>query len=154
VPVAASTPTSPIHTRFGAAIPRLPLNKLGSSLDTFAPFTQAITEDLFWQWMAVDVIALWMPRIYNSLVRGRNPYKATDDPSFNDSLNEGQQMTKLATGTFKGLNWRYFGEEASREFLIGPGMLGMMSVMYGLYRTVLNPAIRMPTRMLTVLASL
>jgi hypothetical protein len=153
VPVAPSSASPPgaVNTRFGAAMPAIPLHKLGSSLDAFVPFTQAITEDLFWQWMAVDVIALWMPRIYNSLVRGRDPYNAAEDPKFNNSLNEAQQMGKLAVGTVKGLNWRYFSEEASREFLIGPGMLGMMSVMYGLYRTILNPAIRMPITVLTQL---
>jgi hypothetical protein len=126
-------------------------SRLGSSLDTFIPFTQKISEDFFWQFMALDVLGLWMTRVRNSLIRGRQEYKPEQDPSFTPNLSEPQQMAKIAGGFLKGLNWRYFGEEAGREFTIGPGILILTAGLYGLYRPLIGKGLFLPNQRLTQL---
>jgi hypothetical protein len=133
------------NVRFGG------LERLGNTLDSFVPFTQAISEDFFSQFMVLDGLGLWMARIWNSITRGRTPYKPEDDPTWNSNLNEAQQLGKIANGTLKGLNWGYFLEEAGREFLIGPGVFSTFATTYGLYRAFMNPAIRLSMPALTQL---
>jgi hypothetical protein len=129
---------------------RFRLERLGNSLDAFVPFTQAITEDFFWQFIMLDVFALWMTRIYNSLTRGRKPYQL---PADKDSKNANrphtvQEKAQIAAGTVKGLNWTYFAEEAGREFLVGPGFFSLFGMVYGLYRLNINQGIHLPIQAL------
>ena len=145
----ASSP-KPSAVRYGG-LPAVSLEKLGSNLDAFVPFTQAITEDFFAQFMVLDVLGLWVPRIWNSLARGREKYEADNDPTWHPGLNEFQQTGKIMGGWLKGLNWGYFLEEAGREFLIGPGVFSIFASTYGAYRATLNQAIRLPMPALTQL---
>jgi hypothetical protein len=141
---------APTAVRYGG-VPGVRLEKLGSTLDAFVPFTQAITEDFFAQFMVLDVLGLWVPRIWNSLARGRDKYEAENDPTWHPGLNEFQQTGKIMGGWLKGLNWGYFLEEAGREFLIGPGVFSIFASTYGAYRATLNQAIRLPMPALTQL---
>jgi hypothetical protein len=83
---------------------RFGLERLGNSLDAFVPFTQAFTEDFFWQFVTLDIFALWMPRIYNSLTRGRQTYydlkrQAEQDSATStaQSANQSNNPSKNAT---------------------------------------------------------
>ncbi len=81
-------------------------------------FTQ-VSEKYIWNFIALDVVALWIMRIIKGLDRGREPYDATKDPS-NDGLPPLQVLKKSIRKNVEGLNYLNAGEEAAREMLTGP----------------------------------
>lgn len=110
------------------------------------PTFQKVSEDLLYSFLAVDIFGLWGARITNSLIRGRVPYDATQDPTFSPGMNEAQQLQKIWGGFWRGVNVPYFLEEAFREFLIGPGWLTAAAGLMGAIRASAGNSIRLPMR--------
>lgn len=89
--------------------------------------------------LALDVLSLWAPRIGVSLVRGAEPYNPKTDPDLvNRPLT--QQLVLGKWRQLKHLNWPNFSEESQREFASGPGILGVPTATYLLFKRGLLPA--------------
>lgn len=74
------------------------------------------------EFLAQDIIGMWIPRIGVSLKRGARDYNPETDPS-NEGLKPWPLALKTSLERFKRLNWPNFWEEAGREFCTGPGVL-------------------------------
>ncbi len=109
------------------------------SLPTF----EKITEVFLWAFLAQDVVAMWLPRIYALLTEGRAKYDPKTDPNAKD-LPFGKQVSKWVDGNLKGLNWGNFKEGTKREFATGPGLLMVPAFVFLLANKLANPSVTMP----------
>ena len=109
------------------------------SLPTF----EKITEVFLWAFLAQDVVAMWLPRIYALLTEGRAKYDPKEDPKAKD-LPFGKQVGKWVDGNLKGLNWGNFREGTKREFATGPGLLMVPAAIFLLANKLANPSVTMP----------
>ncbi len=118
------------NVRFSGFLPpALETRLLNKSIWTFSQ----ITEVFLWAFLAQDAIAMWMPRIRQSLVTGAIEYDPTQDPE-NKFLTPWQLLKKHTTKTLQGLNWVNFNEETKREFATGPGVLLIPTIAYAAAR--------------------
>ncbi len=118
--------------KFGGAI-------LNGSVNTF----QNITEVFLWGFLAQDMIAMWMPRVWTSLQEGKVSYDPSQDPAVKNKPFR-EQVGAWLSGNWKGLNWVNFYEGTKREIATGPGLLAVPAVAYMLNRVTLNPAVELP----------
>jgi len=107
------------------------------------PTFENITEVFIWGFLAQDVVAMWLPRIYALLTEGRKKYDPKDDPSAK-SKPFGTQFRKYVKGNLEGLNWDNFYEGTKREFATGPGLLMVPAAIYLAASRLANPAVKMP----------
>ncbi len=96
-----------------------------------ASFFQLTTENFVWNFFLQDVIALWIPRVINSLRRGRIPYDPQEDPSIREKKPLEQLLHSLYMNT-KGLNYKNGVEETLREVETGPGIFIVPAVMFAI----------------------
>jgi hypothetical protein len=68
------------------------------------PIFEGISNIYLYEFLALDVVGMWVPRIGVSLWRGRIPYDGAKDP-VNEGMNPLQLAAKHTWGNFKGLNW-------------------------------------------------
>lgn len=94
---------------------------------------QQVTEVFLWAFLAQDAIAMWMPRIRQSLLTGAVKYEADKDPE-NKGLSPLQLTKRYVLKTLEGLNWINFSEESKREFATGPGVLMIPTLAYSIAR--------------------
>ena len=92
-----------------------------------------VVEVFLWGYITQDVVAMWMPRIRQSLIRGRIPYDHQNDPE-NKGLTPWALFKKSFIRNADGLNWVNFWEETKREIAAGPGTLGIPTLAFGLAR--------------------
>lgn len=118
--------------QFGGGIKQSLLN---GSVNTF----QNITEVFLWGFMAQDMVAMWLPRVWTSLQVGKQPYDPNQDPQMKDKP-FGHQAKAWLANNWKGLNWVNFFEETKREVATGPGLLAVPALAFVLNRAVANPA--------------
>jgi hypothetical protein len=109
------------------------------SLPTF----EKITEVFIWGFLAQDVVAMWLPRIFALLTEGREKYDPKEDPKAKD-LPFAKQLTKWVDGNLKGLNWENFKEGTKREFATGPGLLIVPAVLFIGASKLANSSVKMP----------
>ncbi|MFN8615300.1 MAG: hypothetical protein U0003_05260 [Vampirovibrionales bacterium] len=130
MPVSAPS-TNPSWPRFGnaptagLAARRLIPSLCSTSVDGLhrylgMPFFNKVMTDYLSGAMAVDIIALWMPRAYNALFRGALDYKPMDDPKARQKSGLDRYFYVMGQ-RFHRLNWPNFIEECGREFASGPG---------------------------------
>ncbi|MBK8190480.1 MAG: hypothetical protein IPK79_08530 [Vampirovibrionales bacterium] len=79
--------------------------------------------------VAMDVVGLWIERIFTGLVAGRYRYDAKADPQ-NRDLSPWRIHLKSARKNLQGLNWTNMWEELKREALTAPGCLGLPSLAF------------------------
>ncbi len=108
---------------------------LNGSVATF----QNITEVFLWGFLAQDMIAMWLPRVWTSLQEGKETYDPSEDPNTQDKP-FGEQVRSWLTGNWKGLNWVNFAEGTKREIATGPGLLAVPALAFMLNRALANPA--------------
>jgi hypothetical protein len=118
--------------KFGGAL-------LNGSVNTF----QNITEVFLWSFLAQDMIAMWLPRVWTSLQEGKVPYDPGQDPAVKNKPFR-EQVGAWLSGNWKGLNWVNFYEGTKREIATGPGLLAVPAVAYMLNRATLSPAVELP----------
>lgn len=129
-------PNSPATAvQFGGGIKQSLLN---GSVNTF----QNITEVFLWGFMAQDMVAMWLPRVWTSLQVGKQPYDPNQDPQMKDKP-FGHQAKAWLANNWKGLNWVNFFEETKREVATGPGLLAVPALAFVLNRAMANPAIEL-----------
>ena len=107
------------------------------------PTFQNITEVFIWGFLAQDVIAMWLPRIYALLTEGRKKYDPQSDPAVKTQP-FGTQFKKWVAGNYKGLNWDNFCEGTKREFATGPGLLMVPAAVFLAVSRIANSAVKMP----------
>ncbi len=92
-------------------------------------FFKPVIEDFLMGIMAIDFIALWLPRAWSALFRGAFDYSPQKDPiaRAKTGLDEKKYVFKER---FKRLNWPNFFEEWWREFASGPGMFVWPTIAY------------------------
>lgn len=102
-----------------------------STLDAMSSAMKPITEQFFWGFFTQDVIALWIPRVWRSLIRGRDRYDPSTDP---DIGNRGtlEQFFHAIGKNLEGLNWKNAREETYREVETGPVLLATPSIIMGM----------------------
>ncbi len=92
-----------------------------------------------WGFLAQDMVAMWLPRVWTSLQEGKKPYDPMQDPQTKDKpFNE--QVKAWVSGNCKGLNWVNFFEGTKREIATGPGLLAVPALAFMLNRAMANPA--------------
>ncbi len=117
--------------------------QFGNSFTTAAvdkvlvPTFEKISEVYLWNFLALDTIAMWMPRIGTSLRVGREPYDPQQDPKVKNRPFY-EQIGYWIKGNVKGLNWVNFHEETKREIATGPGLLTLPALSFALVRHVLK----------------
>jgi hypothetical protein len=121
--------------RFGGGIKQSLLN---GSVNTF----QNITEVFLYGFLAQDMLAMWLPRVWSSLQVGKHSYDPNQDPKMKDKP-FGAHMKAWLTANWKGLNWVNFFEETKREVATGPGLLAVPALAFVLNRAMANPAIEL-----------
>lgn len=132
---AAQQPKAPANgVKFGGAGQAL----LNGSVGTF----QNITEVFLWGFLAQDMIAMWLPRVWTSLQEGRKPYEPAKDPAMKDKP-FGEQLRAWLTGNAQGLNWVNFYEGTKREIATGPGLLAVPAAAFMINRAMMNPGIEL-----------
>lgn len=130
--VAPSTQSgSASGVKFGGAL-------LNGSVNTF----QNITEVFLWGFLAQDMVAMWMPRVWTSLQEGKVSYDPSQDPAVKNKPFR-EQVGAWLSGNWKGLNWVNFYEGTKREIATGPGLLAVPAVAYMLNRATLNPSVEL-----------
>ncbi|WP_303672535.1 hypothetical protein [Vampirovibrio chlorellavorus] len=117
--------------KFGGAL-------LNGSVNTF----QNITEVFLWGFLAQDMVAMWMPRVWTSLQEGKVSYDPSQDPAVKNKPFR-EQVGAWLSGNWKGLNWVNFYEGTKREIATGPGLLAVPAVAYMLNRATLNPSVEL-----------
>lgn len=98
----------------------------------FEPLFRATTEYI-WELMMLDVVALWLPRIYNALSRGRvktSMEQIKSDPRYERQSEQSQKATWVRKN-LSGLNWSNGIEETWREIQSAPMVLVAQSLFYG-----------------------
>lgn len=132
----------PVRFR-GGAVQQALGNGWNGFVNLSLPSFEKITEVFIWGFLAQDVIAMWLPRIYALLTEGRKKYDPKDDPK---AKNEpfGTQFRKYIKGNVEGLNWQNFSEGTKREFATGPGLLIVPAGIFVAASRLVNPAIKMP----------
>lgn len=111
---------------------------LNGSVSTF----QNITEVFLWGFLAQDMIAMWLPRVWTSLQEGRKPYEPAKDPGMANKP-FGEQLKAWVTGNAQGLNWVNFYEGTKREIATGPGLLAVPALAFMVNRAIMNPGIEL-----------
>ena len=132
--VSATGPKNKNGVQFGGAGQAL----LNGSVGTF----QNITEVFLWGFLAQDMIAMWLPRVWTSLQEGRKPYEPAKDPEMKDKPFS-EQLKAWVTGNAQGLNWVNFYEGTKREIATGPGLLAVPALAFMINRAVLSPGIEL-----------
>ena len=121
----------------GAALTQMGNRVMQSGSRKLIPVFQNITELFIAAFLAQDLVAMVLPRIQKSLMRGRDEYDPAKDPNAKD-LPFTQQMRKWVTGNVSGLNWANASEESKRELATGPGMLVIPAVAYAIARRMMG----------------
>jgi hypothetical protein len=112
------------HAQANKPMSHSPLKFGLNTSSVLLPFAEAISEDPAMQFIAMDMIALWLPRAYISAVQGMSKYNPKEDPGFKpDQMTNLQQFLYLSKQYIKSLNIDYFAEELGREITAGPGMI-------------------------------
>jgi len=126
--------SSPIHH----AASNLWQRYVNFSIPTF----QKISEIFIWGFLAQDVVAMWLPRIYALLTEGRKKYDPQNDPKVRNKP-FAIQFKKYYVENLKGLNWANFSEGTKREFATGPGLLIVPAVLYAVASRMMNSSIKL-----------
>lgn len=92
-----------------------------------AEFFQLVRGNFVWEFLMLDVAALWLPRIFNSLRRGAKKYDQHADPEAKNR-HPIAQFGHWIYKTTAGLNYANAFEETMREMESGPVMFIMPSV--------------------------
>ncbi len=118
-----------IQPRFQSA---LAFQRMGTGfVDGLQKTFNKIDSSYLYSFLALDVVALWIARVWIGWVRGRDDY----DP-ITDEQNAGKGPAEVLLKTFwrdlKGLNHQNAFEELSREVLTAPGCLGAPTLLFAL----------------------
>jgi hypothetical protein len=92
------------------------------------------TQEYVWELMLLDVVALWIPRIWNALDRGRvktSLNQVVMDPKHQEKPSLSQFGTYIKKN-IQGLNWPNGIEETWREIQAAPMLLLVQSMLYGI----------------------
>jgi len=122
LPVVRQQPTAMVKQaspEFGANSLRTAGMKINYGLSRLF---DTIDANYLWSFLALDVVAMWLPRFVVGLARGRYEYEPTTDPS-NVGLSPWQQLGKTIHKNVAGLNYTNFAEDFVREFFTAPGVL-------------------------------
>ncbi len=126
---AASVPLRQVDAlkpQFSASV----IKRIGTSTShNLAKVFDKVDSDYLWGFLALDVVAMWVPRFVVGLTRGRYEYDPTSDPS-NTGISPWQQMSKSIHKNLAGLNYANLAEEAIREIFTAPGVLLLPTLIF------------------------
>lgn len=106
---------------------------------------QNITEVFLWGFLAQDMVAMWMPRVWTSLQEGKKTYDPTEDPAMKDKPFN-QQVKAWLKGNTAGLNWVNCWEGTKREIATGPGLLAVPALAFMVNRALMNPGVELSAK--------
>lgn len=109
----------------GEAMARLGTRSVNGLLSVF----NQIDSSYLVGFLAMDVVGLWIERIFTGLLAGRYHYDPQADPA-NRQRSPLQRRVTAARETLKGLNWPNMWEELKREALTAPGCMGLPTLAF------------------------
>lgn len=129
-PMAPQPATTAPHFAGGGSV----LQRMGNK--TIKLF-DAINREYLYEFLLLDIVALWVTRIVTGLIVGRIAVNTLLQPNPASNADTPFQLWRHDLGAnIKGLNWGNAAEILKREALTGPGLIVIPSFMYAATRAL------------------